>query len=174
MHLRWQHAPAHFMWSRPIPPGRHVRRLAVVWVLHFAIQLVDAWGTVRRATQPLPPRAHALSLRRPVGGGAASCSFEAQRFGNEASAGVTSLKEALEAGLARELVARHSANALASVRICDEAEAACEAMLEREQRAVLPSTTRFTSQFQACLRTFTQRCIGPGVTSQVGPPNNYL
>lgn len=93
--------------------------------------------------------------------------FEEQRFGSEASVGVAALRETLQAGLARELAARQSANALASVRICDAEEAACEALLEREQRVVLPSTTRFAQAFQACRATFAQRCIGPGAESQV-------
>lgn len=98
----------------------------------------------------------------------APCRFNEQRFGSDTGEGAAALMESLEAGLGRELAARQSANALASVRICDEAEAACEALLEREQRVVLPSTTRFAQQFEACRATFSQRCIGPGAKTQVG------
>ncbi|MCJ1422123.1 hypothetical protein MMC29_000002 [Sticta canariensis] len=130
---------------------------------HFNRELVgrlrDSYAAALEAVA-LPVTEEKLDMAASLAHTAAMTRFEEQRFGSEA--GVAALKEALEAGLAREMSARQSANALASVRICDMEEAACEALLEREQRVVLPSTTRFAQSFRACREAFSQRCIGPG------------
>lgn len=50
------------------------------------------------------------------------------------------LRDALVAGCSREWEARRTANTLASAKVCEAAEEACEAVLEHEQSGVLPST----------------------------------
>jgi hypothetical protein len=66
------------------------------------------------------------------------------------------LRDALVAGCEREREARRTANMLASARACEDAEEACEAVLEQQQSGALPSTGA-----RACALTCVRFCM-PG------------
>ncbi|KAK9810969.1 hypothetical protein WJX73_001870 [Symbiochloris irregularis] len=136
---------------------------------HFNRELVakvrETYAAALEAV-PLPVPQETLDVAATLAKTDALNRFHAQRFGSDTGPAAEALQQSLEAGLAKELAVRQSANALASVRICDAAEAACEATLEREQQVILPSTTRFAASFQECRAAFVKRCVGPGAQAQ--------